>query len=155
MKSGMKGSVVLFAALVLCTGRMSGAETGPPVRIGFDPDSERVDLVTGKKLPEYIRAQRGSVRFFLSRLDTPDEFFNFFHDGIRKAEIKSLKSIEKVQGRFAVWRLNYLNGGKNTPRIHHLAVSFIPLSSSTNEPELRVHLLLNDLRLIDWGGEEE
>ena len=144
------GIVTIFYILS-CT--VSLAQDESPVRIAFDKDSKRIDLITGRELPDYKFAGRGSFQFFLGRLDKPDRFVNFFHDGIRKAEIKSLKSMEKVQPQFAVWRLNYRSGSKNTPRIHHLAVSFIPLSPSTGAPERRVYLLLNDLKLIDWGDE--
>ena len=59
--------------------------------------------------------------------------------------------MEKVQGQFAIWRLTFSSGGINTPRIQHLAVSFIPLSRTSKEPEDRVYLLLDDLECIDWG----
>lgn len=126
-----------------------------PVRIEFDQKSKRIDLITEKELPEYRFAQRGSIQFFLGRLDTPVDFVTFFHDGIRTAGIQSLSSMEKIQEKFAIWRLIYNSGSKNTPRIHDLAVSFIPLSLTTNKPERRVYLLLNDLRLIDWGTDKK
>ncbi|MBT4485224.1 MAG: hypothetical protein HOC71_16280 [Candidatus Latescibacteria bacterium] len=141
--------IVTIISILSCA--VSLAQDKSPVRISFDKDSRRIDLITGRELPGYKLAERGSFRFFLGRLDKPDRFVNFFHDGVRKAEIKSLRSIEKVQSQFAVWRLNYKSGSKNTPRIHHLAVSFVPLSPSDGEPERRVYLLLNDLELIDWG----
>ena len=122
-----------------------------PVRIAFDKNAGRIDLITGKELPDYTLAQRGSIQFFLGRLDEPDDFVNFTHDGFRKAEIKDLRMMEKVQGQFAIWRLRYRSGSKNTPRIQHLAVSFIPLSADTKETQRRVYVFLNDLELIDWG----
>ncbi len=121
-----------------------------PVRIAFDQSSARIDLVTGKKLPDYTIAQRGSIQFFLGRLDEPDDFVCFTHDGFNKTDISSLGMMEKVQGEFAIWRLRYRSGSKNTPRIQDLAVSFIPLSADTKKPERRVFVLLNDLELIDW-----
>lgn len=146
------GFITLFIVLNCFS---SLAQNESPLRIEFDRKSKRIELISGRKLPDYKLAKRGSIQFFLGRLDTPDDFLNFFHDGVRKVNIKDLKSIEKVQERFAVWRLTYKRGNKNTPRIHHLAVSFIPLSLSTKEPEKRVYLLLNDLKLIDWGDEKE
>ena len=146
------GFITLFIVLNCLS---SFAQSEPSLRIEFDRKSKRIDLISGMKLPDYKLAKRGSIRFFLGRLDTPDDFLNFFHDGVRKVNIKDLKSIEKIQERFAVWRLTYKRGNKNTPRIHHLAVSFIPLSLSTKEPEKRVYLLLNDLKLIDWGDGKE
>ena len=139
--------IVMF--IILC--RHSAARDETPVRIEFDRKSERIDLVTGKELPAYSKVQRGSIRFHLGRLDTPDEFVTFFHDGVRSTPIKNLEMMEKVQPKFAVWRLRYTSGSKNTPRIHHLAVSFVPLSTSTGEPLEKVYVKLNDLALIEWG----
>ena len=127
--------------------------TAKHVKIAFDEKSKRIDLVTGKELPDYKLAKRGSVQFFLDRLDEPDRFFNFFHDGIRQGKIESLNLIEKVQPQFSIWRLRYKNGGKNTPRLHHKAVSFIPINSRTDLPDRRVYVMLNDLKLIEWGAE--
>ncbi len=142
--------IVSILFLLLCVN--SFAQNTSPVNISFDENSKRIDLVTGKELPDYKYAKRGSVRFFLDRLDTPDDYFNFFHDGIRQAKIESLNLMEKVQQKFNIWRIRYKNGGKNTPRIHHKAVSFIPLSTATKEPERRVYVMLNDLKLIEWGN---
>ena len=121
-----------------------------PVGIAFDTASKRVDLITGETLPDYTSAQRGSVQFFLGRLDQPNDYFDFFHDGVRQAKISDLFRMEKVQPQFAIWRLRYRSGSKNTPRIHHLAVSFIPLDPTTGQPAKRAYVLLNDLSLIDW-----
>lgn len=141
--------LLLMAALV-----SAQAQDTSTVRIAFDRKSKRIDLVTGKEIPDYTLVKRGSIQFFLGRLDEPDDFVNFTHDGFRKANISDLHMMEKVQAQFAIWRLRYKSGSKNTPRIQHLAVSFIPLSSSTGEPEQRVYVLLNDLELIDWGNEK-
>ena len=122
-----------------------------PVKIAFDERSKRIDLVTDKELPNYTLAKRGSVQFFLDRLDSPDDYFNFYHDGIRQAKIESLNLIEKVQEKFDIWRIRYKNGGKNSPRIHHKAVSFIPLNPDTKLPERRVYVMLEELKLIKWG----
>ena len=140
--------VLLFLVVML---RSSAAQDTSPVKIAFDDNSTRIDLITGKELPDYTLAKRGSVQFFWDRLDKPDNFVSYTHDGIRKAYIKDLRMIEKVQGRFAVWRLRYHSGNKNTPRIQHLAVSFIPLSKETNETQRRVYVLMNDMKLFDWG----
>lgn len=134
---------------------MSGilrAADNPPVKIAFDEHSARRDLVTGMEVPNYTQAERGSIVFYLDRLDKPDTFFNFYHDGVNQAQIDQLWFIEKLQSQYDIWRLRYKDGGKNTPRIHHKAVSFIPLSSS-GQPERRVYVLMNDLKLIDWGKE--
>ncbi|MFC1692278.1 hypothetical protein ACFL1R_02095 [Candidatus Latescibacterota bacterium] len=144
----------MTAVIIVVTWMNAFAQDKTPVRIEFDENSGRVDLITGRELSDYTQAKRGSIRFFLGRLDKPDDFVDFFHDGVRQARISSLKSLEKVQGKFAIWRLRYKSGSKNTPRIHHLAVSFIPLSPKTGETERRVYVLLNDLKLIEWGNDE-
>jgi len=143
----------IISALMVIICLHSFAQEETPVHIRFDKNSKRIDLITGRELPNYRDARRGSFQFFLGRLDTPDDFINYFHDGVRSATITSLASMEKVQPKFAIWRLRYKSGTKNTPRIHHLAVSFIPMSQKTGETERRVYLLLNDLELIDWGTE--
>jgi hypothetical protein len=120
------------------------------VWIAFDEKSERIDLITAEKLPNYTLAQRGSIQFFLDRLDTPDKTLTFYHDGVRNVEYDALLLIEKVQPEFSIWRLRYKNGSKNTPRIHHKAVSFIPVGANGKAGK-RVHVLLNDLTLIKWG----
>lgn len=156
MKGRCITTAVLLAVLALAAApAVFAAEEGPPVRIAFDTKSKRMDLVTERELPDYTQAVRDSIQFFKGRLDQPDRFFNFFHDGVRQAYIKDLRSIEKVQEQFSIWRLNYRSGGKNTPRVHHLAVSFIPISPETGEPGRRVHVLLEDLTLIDWGDADE
>ena len=139
---------ILFLTVILT---YIHAQDTSPVKIAFDGNSKRIDLITGKELPDYTLAKRGSIQFFWDRLDKPDDFVSYTHDGIRNAYIKDLRMIEKVQGRFAVWRLRYYAGNKNTPRIQHLAVSFIPLSKETNEAERRVYVLMNDMKLFDWG----
>ncbi|MCD6307995.1 MAG: hypothetical protein J7M24_03255 [Candidatus Latescibacteria bacterium] len=128
------------------------AQEDSPVKIAFDSKAERKDIVTGEQVPDYGMARRGSLQFFIGRLDEPDDFVTFFHDGIRTVKVAGLKSMEKVQEKFAVWRLRYKSGGKNTPRIHDLAVSFVPLSGKDRKPERRVFVLLKELTLIDWGG---
>lgn len=154
METGMRiryGISVIFLIVECLFLETAFAQNEKPVRIAFDQSSERIDLITGKKLPDYTLAQRESIRFFLGRLDEPDEFVCFTHDGFNKTDISSLGMMEKVQGEFAIWRLRYRSGSKNTPRIQDLAVSFIPLSADTKQPERRVFVLLNDLEFIDWN----
>jgi len=126
-------------------------ENPSPVRIAFDREARRIDLPTGRQIPAYTSVVRESIRFHLNRLDRADEFIQFFHDGIRQAKSTELASIEKVQPQFSIWRLRYKSGSKNTPRVHHLAVSFVPLSPDTGQPADRVYLMLDELTLIDWG----
>jgi len=63
--------------------------------------------------------------------------------------------IKKFQAQFDIWITITKNGGRNAPRIHHKAVSFIPLSLEDKKPERRVYVLMNDLKLIKWGKEPE
>ena len=142
------GILAVLMMGVICTALATEAE--PPVKISFDDKSDRTDLITKEVLPDYTSAERGSVQFHHYKLDNPDRFVSFTHDGVRNAGIDELSSIEKVQERFAVWRLRYRSGRKNTPRIQHLAVSFIPLDTETGEPGERVYLLLKDLDFIGW-----
>ena len=141
--------ILLLIGIVLSLSTVFG-QTDKTVTIAFDEKSSRTDLITNEKLPNYSQAQRGSFQFFLDRLDTPDRNITFYHDGIQNVSIDNLLRIEKVQSQFAIWRLLYKRGSKNTPRIHHKAVSFIPLNVK-GEAQKRVHVLLDDLKLIDWG----
>jgi len=144
--------IIMLACCLLTVSAAYGDDD--PVRIAFDRSSKRIDLVTGLELPDYTLAKRGSVQLFRGRLDKPETAVTFFHDGVRTANISALALMEKVQQQFAIWRLRYKSGSKNTPRIHNLAVSFIPLEKGTNEPGRRVYVLLNDLTLIDWRTED-
>jgi hypothetical protein len=139
--------LILFSLLIPGSIR---AQSGAPVRVAFEKQAKRVDLRTGKVVPVISQAESGSIRFYLNRLDTPDEFINFYHDGFRRAGIGDLERMEKVQGQFAIWRLLYKSGSKNTPRVQHKAVSFVPVNPG-GKPGERVYLRLDDLSLIDFG----
>ncbi len=143
--------MTLAAVLVVLSAGAATAADEPPVVIGYDPAAARIDLVTGKSAPACTLAVRGSIQFYKYRLDEPDEFFNFYHDGVQKATPSQLARMEKVQPQFSIWRLRYKAGNKNTPRILHQAVSFVPLENGV--PGKRVFLMLDDLNLIDWGNE--
>ena len=145
-------TAAVILAVVLAASAVVADDT--PVTIQFDPKSSRTDIVTETRVPAYTKAERGSILFFKYRLDKPDRFLNYFHDGVRTARIEQLARIEKVQPQFDVWRLRYKAGNKNTPRIHHQAVSFIPLTDDGSRGR-RVYLMLDDLTLIDWGTGSE
>ncbi|MFC1538245.1 hypothetical protein ACFL6H_02385 [Candidatus Latescibacterota bacterium] len=142
-------ALLIVTVLINCT-----AEESNPVVIEFDRNSDRTDIMTGNTLPDYKYAQQGSFQFFLGRLDNPDRFIYYFHDGRRQVDVTDLASMNKDQARFAIWNLVWKNGrGLHPaygPRIHHLAVSFIPLGTATMKPEKRVYLLLNELQKIEW-----
>jgi hypothetical protein len=136
-------------AVVLLAGVVFADDT--PVIIKFDPKSARTDIVAEIQVPAYTKAERGSIQFYKYRLDTPDRFLNYMHDGVQAVRIEQLARIEKVQPQFDIWRLRYKAGRKNTPRIHHQSVSFIPINDDGSVGR-RVYLMLDDLTLIDWGG---
>ncbi len=150
MEKRFKAVLLLGMFIFLCGAAAGQTPDNAPLLIEFDKNVTRIDLVTGEEIPDFTRAQRGSFLFYLDRLDQPDDFFNFYHDGVRQAYPATLKFIRKLDSRYDIWRFRYKNGGKNTPRIHHKAVSFIPLDES-GYPERRVYVLFNDLSYIEWG----
>ena len=133
------------------------AKKADNVRIEFDGDSKKVDLITDRELPDYKSAKRGSFQFFSGRLDEPEDFIRYFHDGNQMVKIENLLSMEKFQKSHGMWRLRFAKGRRASPqyipRVRTLVVSFIPVNPKTGETERRVYLLLNDLELIDWGSE--
>ena len=146
----------IMSVLIMAICIFSHAENETPVRIAFDKNSERIDIVTGIKLPDYTQAQRGSIQFFQGRLDTPERGFWYFFDGQRFRNIEGLAFIRKIPsiGCWAIAR-NPSDGTKSKvhPKeqceiIHH-AVSFIPLNES-GQPVQRVYVLLDDLDKIQW-----
>ncbi len=144
-------SAVIFAMIAACPVFAADA----PVKIAFDPAAKRADLVRGTMLPATVSAAPGSVRFHLLRLDGPgDEFVYYMFDSLRKVNIADLASMTKDQGEFAIWNLVWKNGqGLHPPvgpRIHHLAVSFVPLGADGKEGA-RVFYKLADLSRIEWA----
>ena len=146
-------SYVIFLIMFTCL--HVHAQAAAPVKIEFEADSKRIDLLTEKNLPDYKEAEKGSFRFFTGRLDEPETVVYYFHDGRRSVDKKNLRSMEKYNRNYAQWKLRFTSGRRDVPqyipRIHTLAVSFIPLNPSTGKPEKRVYVLLDDLKLIDWG----
>ncbi len=157
MKMNLIKTTGILAFCVVIFGVSAITQSTSPVQIEFDEASKRIDMVTGKELPDYKFAERGSFRFFTGRLDEPEDFIRYFHDGKRTAQIKNMRSMEKFEKKFAQWRLRFTNRGESPqyiPRVHTLAVSFIPLKTSTKEKERRVYVLLDDLKKIDWEAEK-
>ena len=146
--------IVSVLIMVICI--ISNAESEPPVRIAFDKNSERIDIVTSNKLPDYTQVQRGSIQFFLGRLDTPQKGFWYFFDGRRFIDIEDLAFIRKMPS-IGCWIIASDSRGGETPSGHpkenceiiHHAVSFIPLNDK-GKPEQRVYVLLEDLDKIQW-----
>jgi len=146
--------VLAAVALAILSPMPSGAQDADgPVKIGFDPVKKPVDLVTDREIPAYTEAVRGSIRFHHLTLNEGDEFVKFTHDGIRTVNFSALAKMEKVQEKFAIWRLLYRSGSKNTPRIQQLAVSFVPITPGTKEAGRRVYVRLTDLSYIKWTTE--
>ena len=146
-------SAILFMAVSFC----SFAQNDKPVRIVFDMNSQRIDIVTGKQLPNYTQAQRGSFQFFNGRLDKPDNFFWYYFDGRRVQNIDNLAFIRNIKS-IGCWII--ANKGKeNQPDAHpninreieHYAVSFIPLNTDTGKPEPRIYVMLEDIHMIQWA----
>ena len=153
--------MVTSAVLLMTLCFHSFAKSEPPVRIQFDKQSKRIDCVSGKELPNYTLAQRGSFQFFFGRFDTPDKGFWYMFDGRGFQEIENLALIRKMPslGAWAIigggnWRRSKDSTIRTSPmnicEIFHHAVSFIPLNPSTKKPEPRVYLLLDDMYLIQW-----
>jgi hypothetical protein len=155
---------VIAPLLGLAYGGSSFDRNTSPVRISFDRDSKRTDIVTGKELPDYTRARRGSIQFFYGRLDTPEDGFWYFFDGRRFQPIERTLFMRKLKstGTWVIagtgrWGEPDQTNNTATPTAHpnvncevmHHAVSFIPLDAA-GRPEPRVYVLLEDLELIQW-----
>jgi hypothetical protein len=148
---------VCVAALMVVPLTVSASESGEPVRIEFERSSKRIDIATGTELPDYTLAERGSFRFFSARLDTPEDFIRYYHDGPQTARITAIDAMEKFNGRMSQWRVRFNTRNPSPqyiPRVFTLAVSFVPFDAGTKKPARRVYVLLDDLRKITWKEED-
>lgn len=119
--------------------------------------AQRTDILTGRKLPEYGLAVRGSFLFYEGRLDRQVEKINYMFASMVSVNIDNLILIRKLLPP-QIWALVYKAG--NTIQgldpvmaadvVKTYAVSFIPLNPNTHEAEPRVHIMLDDLYLIQW-----
>ena len=161
MKNNAAGIGGIAAVLIVLIGSVSHAQDFTHVRIRFDELSKRIDIVSGKKLPDYSQAERGSLRFYRGRLDSPEEGFAYFFDGRSFQGIKGLALLRKMPGpgAWAIVGSRGWRGAENATvstnpltvcEIEHHAVSFIPINPKTEKPESRVYVLLDDLYLIQW-----
>ena len=158
MKNKFTSTVLITFVLLMSVCMNICAQSESPVRIEFDNESQRIDIVTGQKLPEYTNAQKGSFQFFFSRLDKPDDFIWYFFDGRRLQNIDDLAFIRKMKSAGA-WIIALKSNNseitsahpKTTCEIQHDAVSFIPINPITKQPDKRVYVLLDDLHLIQWA----
>ncbi len=169
MRTGLFSTIIGASALALALGGIAPAQTVAPddstVRISFDRESKRVDIVTGKTLPNYTKARRGSFQFFQGRLDTPEKGFWYFFDGRRFQPVERTLFIRKLKST-GTWLIGGCGRYDNRDltkspvvlsdhpnvncEIEHHGVSFIPLNPDTGKPEPRVYVLLEDLELIQW-----
>ncbi len=154
-----------LAVLAMAGGGICPAQDASPVRISFDRASKRLDLMTGRAVANYTKAQRGSFQFFQGRLDSPENGFWYFFDGRRFQTIDRTLFIRKLKstGTWVIagtsrWgepdqtkpaAVPTAHPNTNCEILHH-AVSFIPLNLSTGQPEPRVYVTLEDLELIQW-----
>jgi len=127
-----------------------------PVRIVFDNNSERIDIATGKQLPNYTQAQRGSFQFYDKRLDSPTDHINYMFSTMISSNVKDIVLMRKMHPQ-NVWALS---GSGNilglkiiivADIVKEYSVSFIPLNPTTQKPDRRVYVLLQDLYLIQWA----
>ena len=127
-----------------------------PVRIKFDSNSERIDIATGKQLPDYTQAQRGSFRFYEGRLDSPTDHINYMFSTMISSNIKDIVIMRKLHAQ-DVWGLSgsgNILGLKDiivADIVKEYSVSFIPLNPTSKKPEPRVYVLFEDLYLIQWA----
>lgn len=165
MITGISKSAAFIPILILAFWGSAFSQDTSPVRISFDRASKRMDIVTGQRLPNYTQAQRGSIQFFYGRLDTPENGFWYFFDGRRFQSISRTFFIRKLKhtGTWVIagssrWGETDQTKNATVPTAHpntncaimHNAVSFIPLNPSTNKPDPRAYVLLDDLELIQW-----
>ena len=127
-----------------------------PVRIVFDNNSERIDIATGKQLPNYTQSQRGSFQFYDKRLDSPTDHINYMFSTMISSNVKDIVLMRKLHAQ-NVWGLSgsgNILGLKTiiiTDIVKEYSISFIPLNPTTKKPDRRVYVLLQDLYLIQWA----
>ena len=155
-------SVIVFLVTAICMNVLTQNQS--PVRIVFDTDAQRINLMTGKQIPNYTQAQRGSIQFYIGRLDTPVNGFWYFFDGRRYKDVNNLIYMRKMPSigcwliTPGLWSGPTQSASGSIPTDHnrenveiwHNAVSFIPLDSNGRQ-QPKVYVLLNDLELIQWA----
>lgn len=140
-------------------------EDTSPVRIMFDKNAKRTDIITGKQLPDYTQAQRGSIQFYYGKLNSPENGFWYYFDGRRFQGINNMAFMRKMPsiGCWIVATAPVNRGGQSrtqTPPVQtahpqqnvevwHHAVSFIPLNKN-GQPQPKVYVKLEDMQLIQW-----
>lgn len=128
-----------------------------PVRIVFDRNSRRIDILTGRQVPDYNQALRGSIRFLEGKLDTQVEKINYMFASMVHVNIENLILMRKLYDP-KIWALVSKSRGTiegldpvmSADVVKIYAVSFIPLNPSTKQPDARVHVMLDDMYCIQW-----
>ena len=149
------GTLTLLFMLVSINSFAQDTNTSP-VRIVFDNNSERIDIATGKQLPNYTQAQRGSFQFYDKRLDSPTDNINYMFSTMISSNVKDIVLMRKLHAQ-NVWGLSgsgNILGLKTiiiTDIVKEYSISFIPLNPTTKKPDRRVYVLLQDLYLIQWA----
>ena len=127
------------------------------MRIVFDSNAERIDLVTGKHLPDYSHAQKGSLHFYEGRLDNEVKRINYMFASMVDIDINRVVLLRKLTHP-NIWAIASKNGdtieGLNPMMsadvVKVYAVSFIPVNPDNGVSAPRVHVLFEDLYLIQW-----
>ena len=147
-------SVAVVFIMSFCLDSFTQSET--PVRIVFDNNSERIDIMTGKQLPNYTQAQRRSFQFYEGRLDSPTDHINYMFSTIISSDTKDIVLMRKLHAQ-DVWGLSgsgNILGLKDVIEadiVKVYSVSFIPINPTTKKTDPRVYVLLEDLYLIQWA----
>ncbi len=148
--------VAAVLTLIVCTDSFTQDTNSSPVRIVFDKNSQRIDIATGKQLPDYTQAKRGSFRFYEGRLDSQTDRIDYMFSTMISSNVKDIVLMRKMHPQ-NVWALS---GSGNILRlkiiivadiVKEYSVSFIPLNPTTPTPDRRVYVLLKDLYLIQWA----
>ena len=147
----------LYTPIVKAINMNVSEKQSTPVRIVFDRNSQRIDILTGRQVPNHNQAISGSIRFFEGRLDKQVENINYMFASMVSVNINNLILMRKLSHP-NIWALVSKNGGTiegldpvmSADVVKIYAVSFIPLNPSTKHPEARLHVLLEDMYLIQW-----
>ncbi|MFC1607688.1 hypothetical protein ACFL47_06910, partial [Candidatus Latescibacterota bacterium] len=152
----INSAALLSFFLLIGTSSFAQESNTLPVRIIFDKNSKRIDIETGKQVPDYTYAQRGSFQFYDKRLDSPTDHINYMFATMISSKVKDIILMRKIHSQ-NVWALSgsgNILGLKSiivADIVKEYSVSFIPLNPVTHKPDHRVYVLLQDMYLIQWA----